>query len=330
MRLLVLILFTSLLANASEVVHLKNGDRVTGEVVKLDDTKLVLKSALFGDVRIDLAQVTRIESGKNFTVDAANHSYSTQTLTFTEDRAELSISESEAVSVPRQEIAQMYSSGHRPVAVVELGFWTDWASAFDIGLSAARGTSNTTNLNFGFKAARITDGNRIGLGMTSLYAQNSTSGESVTSANAFHAATRYDLNINDTAFTFALANFDTDQLQNLDLRAVLGGGAGVRLRQSSNTSFDLFGGASLNQEVFSTEPARRSGELITGQELRLKLTPRTEFTERLMFFPNFTQTGEYRVAFDSTAVLKVNSWLGMADSDYQYLSDKSGAWRACQ
>lgn len=328
MRNLAFVLLLSLCASASEVIHLKNGDRVTGAVEKVSDTKLVVKSALLGQVSVDLSQVERIDSDKNFTVVSAGRSYTAQSLRFNEENANLSLAETHAVSVSRQTLEQMYSDGYQPVPPAEPSMWSNWATAIDAGLSAARGTSSTTNLNLGFRATRASDRDRLNLGVTSLFAQNSTSGDTVTSANAIHAGTRYDLNVRENMFTFALANFDADKLQNLDLRSVLGGGAGVRLSQSEHTSFDLFGGASLNQELFSTEPTRRSGEFITGQELRLKPTSRTELSQRLMFFPNFTEAGEYRVALDSAAVLKLNSWLGwQAALTNTYLSNPAPGTR---
>lgn len=310
MRWLGLLLLYTLCCNASEVIYLKNGDRVTGSVEKLDAGKLAVKSDIFGEIRLDLGKVCRIDSDEEFSVGSAARWYATTSMQLTDSRAELTLVGSEAVSLPREYLQAINSKEYDPQPVEEPGAFDNWSTAIDAGMSAARGTSSTTNLNFGFSAARVTDRNRLTMGMSSIFARNTTSGENLTSANAVHSYTRYDLNVSDRTFTFALANFDTDQIQNLDLRAVLGGGAGFRLRQGDHTSVDLFSGASFNQEIFSTEPTRRSAELITGQELRLHLNSRAELTQRLMFFPNLTDTGEYRFGFDSGAILKLNSWLG--------------------
>jgi len=125
---------------------------------------------------------------------------------------------------------------------------------------------------------------------------------------------------------FAFTDFDSDQLQNLDLRNVLGGGLGYHLIHSKATQFDVFGGASFNQEYFSSyltanptpPPAeilvpsetRHSAELLAGESLAIKLRARTTFTEQLTFFPNASDLGDYRVNFDATATTKLNSWLG--------------------
>ena len=74
----------------------------------------------------------------------------------------------------------------------------------------------------------------------------------MTTANAIHAGIRDEINLNPKVYVFAFTDFDSDALQNLDLRNVLGGGLGYRLIRSKNTQLDVFGGASFNQEYFSS------------------------------------------------------------------------------
>jgi Protein of unknown function, DUF481 len=107
---------------------------------------------------------------------------------------------------------------------------------------------------------------------------------------------------------------------------VLGGGLGYHVIKSKNTQFDVFGGASFDQEYFSSyttaNPApppalilvgsqsRHSAEIVAGESLSTKLGSRTTVSEQLTFFPNVSSTGDYRVTFDANAVTKINSWLG--------------------
>ncbi|HWR17821.1 MAG TPA: DUF481 domain-containing protein [Terriglobales bacterium] len=303
---------------------------MTGTVEKLSDSRLVIKSKVLGDLKVSLDEVARIESDKKVTVTSSTGVYEARSMNFKDERANLSISDSRAVSIPREEVVQLTSVIPNPAIPESVPtFWSNWYSSLDAGMSAARGNSSTTNVNLGAKAIHSTERDRLTLGVTSIFAQNSTDGNVVTSANATHGAARYDLNVSDRTFTFALANFDSNQLQGLDLRAVLGGGLGVRAAQTRRTSFDIFAGASMNQEILSDDPDRRSGEFITGQELNLKLSSRADFLQRLMFFPNFTDAGQYRVTFDSTASLKFNSWLGWHSTlSNTYLSNPAPGARA--
>ncbi len=67
---------------------------------------------------------------------------------------------------------------------------------------------------------------------------------------------------------------------------------------------------------------RTSGEALAGQEFTYKLSNRTSFKERLVFFPNMTDTGQYRLNFDASAVTLLKTWLGwqLTFSD-RYLSN---------
>ena len=55
-------------------------------------------------------------------------------------------------------------------------------------------------------------------------------------------------------FVFGFTDYQYDEFQHLDLRNVLGGGAGYHVFKSANTTFDVFGGGDFEQEYFSPNP----------------------------------------------------------------------------
>jgi putative salt-induced outer membrane protein YdiY len=99
-----------------------------------------------------------------------------------------------------------------------------------------------------------------------------------------------------------------DEFQNLDLRSVLGGGLGWNVQNTDRTVLDFFSGGSFNQEFFTSE-TRKSGEIVLGQELTYKLVEAMALSERLAFYPNLSETGEYRLQFDSTLTTEIAQWL---------------------
>ena len=52
------------------------------------------------------------------------------------------------------------------------------------------------------------------------------------------------------------------------------------------------------------------GGLTLGEELMHKFGASTVLTESLTFFPNLTDTGEYRGAFNFGTITKISKWLG--------------------
>ena len=57
-----LLSISSAALGADDVIVLKNGDRLTGEILKMTDGKLVLKTAFAGEVTIDWKEVASLQS----------------------------------------------------------------------------------------------------------------------------------------------------------------------------------------------------------------------------------------------------------------------------
>jgi len=107
------------------------------------------------------------------------------------------------------------------------------------------------------------------------------------------------------------ATFESNRVQNLELRNVLGAGTGYRLFQTARGGvLDLFAGGSMNQEFFSEREDRRTAEFLVGQDFSAPLSSRTSVNGRFSFFPNLSVLGEYRAVLDSTANTKLNNWIG--------------------
>jgi hypothetical protein len=81
-------------------------------------------------------------------------------------------------------------------------------------------------------------------------------------------------------------------------------------------------GAALNREFFSTGLHRTSGEVLVGEELLHKLFASSSFHEKLVFYPNVSDSGQYRMNFDMSVVTAVRKWFAwqLSLSD-RYLSN---------
>src|SRR5260370_1144319 len=73
-----------------------------------------------------------------------------------------------------------------------------------------------------------------------------------TTTDAIHGGVRDDFSLTAKLYAFGFTDFDEDALQHLDLRNVLGGGLGSHIVNTKQTQFDVFGGASFNQEYFAS------------------------------------------------------------------------------
>jgi putative salt-induced outer membrane protein YdiY len=317
------------LAGADQVT-LKNGDRLTGTIVKTDDgaKTLEIKADLAGDVTVQWDAVTAIVSSQPLHLTLSDGRVIVGTVTTTDGKLAVATKDTGEVPAEHANIKAIRNDKEQAEfdRLQHPRLRDYWSGVLDLGLSITEGNSSTSALSIAGKGARVVPKNKLTLYYTQVYAKDSKQEPTVTTANAIHAGIRDEFNLNPKVYVFVFTDFDSDALQNLDLRNVLGGGLGYHLINSKKTQFDVFGGGGFNQEYFSSyltaNPApppdvilvpsdsRHSAEVLAGESLSTKLGSRTTFTEQLTFFPNMSSTGEYRVNFDATATTKLNSWLG--------------------
>jgi putative salt-induced outer membrane protein len=134
-----------------------------------------------------------------------------------------------------------------------------------------------------------------------------------TTANAVQAGVRYERNITSRLFGYVTADFQTDALQSLNLRSVPGAGLGFHAIKNENTTLDLLAGANYTRENY-TAFTRNFAALSIGEELMHKVHSATVITQKLYFYPDLNDPGEYRGTFNFGTVTKINKWLGWQNS----------------
>jgi putative salt-induced outer membrane protein YdiY len=178
-----------------------------------------------------------------------------------------------------------------------------------LGYAKATGNSKTTNLNVNANAVRATTRDKTTVYFTTLYATNSVTGISTTTANSQRGGFNYELNLAPKLFVFGGSDFEADQFQSLDLRFTPGGGFGYHAIKNEKTAFDIFGGGSLDKEYYSTNVNKSFGEAQFGEEFLYKFSKTTSLHEKVTLFPNLSDTGQLRMNFDASSETKLRRWL---------------------
>ena len=300
---------------AAAVVTLQNGDRVTGDVVQTAEDKLVVKTEFMGEVSISWDAVTAVESSDKLYFSSEDGQVLVGPVTTAEEEFTIETENSGTVSVPKTEIAYVRNQTAQEAYEAEIERLrnpklTDfWSGFFDTNLALTTGNAETMTFSNAAGMTRATKRDTIKLYFNSIFARQSTTGESMATANAIRGGSRYELNVTDKMFAFGFVDLEFDKFQDLDLRNVLGGGFGHHVKDTERMKFDLFGGATYNQEFFDNDLTRRSAEIVVGEEFNFQLNDRTSFNERVALYPNMTETGEYRLQFDSSLVTDVFKWM---------------------
>ena len=323
-------------AAAADQVTLKNGDRLTGTIVKSDAKTLVIKTEFAGDVSVQWEAVTVITSTQTLHLGLKDGQTIVGQVTTEDGKLDVATKETGPVVASKDAVVSVRDDAEQKSYDAEAERLrhprlTDfWSGLLDTGLSVTRGNSESLTFNLAGKAARVTERDKITLYTDAIYAKSTLSGVSNTTAHDIRGGVRGDLNVSDHVFVFAFTDLEYDAFQHLDLRNVLGGGAGYHVIKTKNTTFDIFGGGSFDQEYFSSyvvtttnptpppptistsEPSitRKSGEIVMGEELDSKLSARTTLSERFSIYPNVSSVGDFRFQFDISASTKLKNWLG--------------------
>jgi putative salt-induced outer membrane protein len=311
-----LALFVALMAPAAfaDQVILKNGDRLTGAIKKVDQGVLVM-DYYKREVEIPWAEVASLESATKFHLVLKDGQVVVGTVKGSPTGLAVTTEETGTVSVALDSIQTLRSPEGQAAYEAELERLRNprlrdlWSGFLDTGLAMSRGNSDVTTLNVSLSAARTSPRDKISAYITSLYSRSNASGVAMTTANAIRGGVRYDVNIRPRLFGFGSTDLEYDEFQGLDLRFVPAGGLGFHWVKSDRTRFDVFGGGALNREFYVNDINRTSGEIVVGEELFYQVAKAAHLEHQLTFYPNLSETGEYRLNLDNAFVTALSTWL---------------------
>jgi putative salt-induced outer membrane protein len=323
----------------ADQLTLKNGDHLTGSIIKSDAKTLVLKTDYAGDVTIQWDAVTGIVSSEPLHLTLKDGQTIVGTVTTTDNKFAVATTATGSVTASKDDVTAVRNDAEQKayddqIERLRHPHLADfWSALLDTGLSLTRGNSESLTYNLNGKAARVTDRDKISVYTTAIYATSTINGVNAATANAIRGGVRGDLNVSDKFFVFGFTDQEFDQFQDLDLRSVFGGGFGYHILKTKNTTFDAFGGGSYDADFFgaraatATTPAtpsitRKIGEAVVGETFNTKLNNRTTITQQFSLYPDLSDTGEYRFQWDSTGATKFKNWLSwqVTFSD-RFLSD---------
>ena len=310
LAMLVCALFASRITLADKV-SLNNGDRLTGTIVKSDGKTLVLHTDYAGDLSLKWDAVAGIESSEPLYVQLQDGKTISGQVATSDGKLEIA-TKSGNVESSVAEVKTLHNEAEQTTYQKTLhpGLLQGWTTGLNAGFALTHGNSATKNLSIAFVGTRQTLNDKLGLYANSIYATNDAPGAiPSTTANTAGGGARYDHDLTKKIFGFVAADFFADALQDLNLRSVLGGGAGYHAVKSDTTTLDLLAGLNYTHESYTTF-SRNLAALTLGEEFMHKLGMSTVLNQKGFFFPNLNSVGGYRSTIDFATVTKMNKHLG--------------------
>ena len=311
----ILVFFWSQFLLAGQIT-LQNGDRLSGVIEKSDDKSLVIKTDYAGEVIVQLSAIKAIESDKPLHVGLKDGQTVVGLVKTTDDKLQVVPASGAPVEVSTGTISKIRSEEEAAAdkKMEHPGWLQAWSGGLTTSFAMTRGNSETKNLGLAFTADRKTLHDHLGLYQTSVFAANDAPGAiPSTTANSNQGGARYDHDLGARTFSFTGADFQSDDLQGLDLRSVFSGGIGFHLIKRERTTLDLLSGLNYTRESYSTIQ-RNLIALTLGEEFMKKIGASTVLTQKLYAYPDINEGGQYRTTFNFATVTKLSKWLGWQNS----------------
>jgi putative salt-induced outer membrane protein len=297
-------------ATFADTIVLKNGDHLTGTIESSDAKEITFKTDYAGETSTDKALyvVKTDKATVNGTLTAADSNVTVHTA----NAGDVTVPLSNVAIIRSPDQQQAYENSLHP------GFFEAWKGGANLGFALARGNSDTTNLAVGFNADRKTNSDETKMYLSSIYTTTGTP-ISATTANEITGGIRYDRNINHTLFGFVSGDFAHNQLQDLDIQQIYTGGLGAHLINHPNTTLDVLAGGNYTRETYSgattaggpsTNVQRNLAAVTLGEDFMKKFGSTSTLNEHFYFYPDISETGEYRFSLDTGWVTQIKKWLG--------------------
>jgi putative salt-induced outer membrane protein YdiY len=308
---LVLIGFLHLLSGAAclgkvnrhDTVTMKNGDRLTGEVKKLEQGVLYIETDYFsGSVGVDWLQVERVESKATFQIILNDGKRLTGT-----------ISKVEAEAAPGKDFKVYEAGAEVPISgtdVVQIEsqkqtFWRQLKGSIDFGYSFTSG-NNQSSLSTAANAAYVAE--RWAAGTTYNASYSGQSGGTTTNLLEVQAFGERFLNRN--SFVLGLSDFLHSSQQDLQLRTTLGGGYGRYLVRTNQNELRWLIGADYTHARYQSglaQPTQQNVELLLGAQYRLFHFDRYTLQSQFLVFPGMSDFGRVRFTTSDTFSVKLSN-----------------------
>lgn len=304
-----MVVFCGSLAQADLIV-MKNGDRITGSIVKKSGKDLTIKTDKFGVVTTSWDDVESVKADQPVNLVLEDGRSVQGTLSTVDGKVEVA-SKDATLSVAPADVTTIRDAAEQQAyeRLLHPGWGDLWTGTGTVGFAGTSGNAKTLTFTTGVDAARLTNTDKTSVYFNIIKASALINGQSASTAQAVRGGLAYDHDVSPRLFVNVFNDYEYDRFQDLDLRIVLGGGFGFHAVKTDRSRLDLLGGAAFNRSSFSTPETRKSAELYWGDEYSLKLSSATSLVQSFRMFNDLSHTGDYRVNFDAGLSTKISKWI---------------------
>lgn len=279
---------------SADVVETKNGSRLVGKVLKIDDSVVLLKTEYAGEIKVKQADVVSVTTDEPLVVRLASGTVLQGTLSGTGEGAVVISGPDGTLNTEVEKVAATWAPGETDPAIVALQrSWTYEATA---DVAGKTGNKEQLATSFGARATMKTPQDT--LQFYSAYDRQVTDG--IKSADQFKAGVDYQNNFSGRKSWYVRDEGGFDRVKEIKLYNIAGVGVGYDFIKKPRHILTLRAGLSYRYEGYenpATEDVNAAG-LDFGLNHRYE-SDRWSLINRLSYVPLFEDFGNYRVLHES-------------------------------
>ena len=298
----------------ADQIVLKDGDRITGAIVKKDGQDVTIQSKNFGLVTLKWDDIATVRTDQPLTVVLPDDQTVKANIQTQDDRIQVAAPGAPRTVAPAEIIALRDETEQRTYErLLHPGLLDLWTVTGSLNIAGSKGNAETSTLTTPINFLRASNTSRATGYFNSIRSSATIDGVSEQTAKAVRGGWGYNRNLTKKIFLNAFNDYEYDEFQSLDLRVVLGAGLGYEVWTGESGRFAVVAGGAWNREKFSPTAsdsfARDSAEAYWGNDFGYKLNTRTDLVQSFRMFNNLSNSGEYRINFDIGARTQLTEWL---------------------
>jgi hypothetical protein len=276
-------------ADKVDVVRLKNGDRITCEIDRLDRSTLSINTDPLGKVSVHWGEIVEVTSPRQFDVQLSSGAHYLGALrASTPGQMAVALDGGAIATVPLADIIRL--------APIGASIWSRVDGSVDAGFSFAQAdleTHWTVNGAANYRSPQYQLSASLASQVTAREDDDPLSRNSIGLSGNRSLANRW--------YTIVWSQLQQNQELSLDLRVVAGGGLGRDVVHDDRRLWSIYAGAAYTHEHFSGEPADQSAEASLGSELDFFTPSSADFkiTNSLLTYYSLTGRARFRLELQS-------------------------------
>jgi putative salt-induced outer membrane protein YdiY len=275
-------------AQATAIITLNNGDKISAEITSKDETNIYLSHPILGELVIPQSQIAQLDNNDQMG-NINDESFDSEEVTET-----LAADEASNETVDN--------------GLFGLGLLENWQRRFDLGIAGSAGRNENSQINAGFTADYEDNDTRIS--HKSSYYRSESNG-SLSNHNFYSTLNKDWLDDETPWLVFATGRLDIDEFKDWDYRVNADAGVGYEFINSDK--FLLVGKTGLGfNQTFGGEDEEFTPEGSLGVETKWKLSKFQQLKFSNTYFPHLEDFSEFRNVTNFDWTLDLNTFVGVA------------------